>query len=145
MATKKKPARKQKPGTAKRAPSKLDGYYSGPMEWLSPMLEEAYMKLRPKEDAEAEAAAMAKPRRPRPVAKTAARKPVFRSVHHEGQANPFWPNYAHTLGRSTAQIPRAQSCRGSHPGCLARRNASRAGPKQLDTARPVRDGPRPDR
>jgi len=85
MATKKKPARKQKPGTAKRAPAKLDGYYSGPMEWLSPMLEEAYMKLRPKEDAEAEAAAMAKPRRPRPVAKTAARKPVFRSVHHEGQ------------------------------------------------------------
>ena len=74
MATKKKPARKQKPGTAKRAPAKLDGYYSGPMEWLSPMLEEAYMKLRPKEDAEAEAAAMAKPRRPRPVAKTAARE-----------------------------------------------------------------------
>src|SRR6266480_2614451 len=108
MATKKKPARKQKLGTAKRAPAKLDGYYSGPMEWLSPMLEEAYMKLRPKEDAEAEAAAMAKPRRPRPVAKTAARKPVFRSVHHEGQGESARPV-------RDGPWPDRQSCRNQRP------------------------------
>jgi hypothetical protein len=55
------------------------------MEWLSPMLEEAYMKLRPKADAEREADAAAKPRKPGRVGKTTAKKPVFRSVHLEGK------------------------------------------------------------
>src|SRR5438093_15011 len=84
MATKTRPARKLKPQAAKRIRAKLDGNYDGPIEWLSPMLEEAYMKLRPKEEAEAEGDGEAKPRKARP-AKTAAQKGVFRSVYHEGK------------------------------------------------------------
>ena len=148
MATKKKPARKQKPATAKRAPAKSDDYYSGPMEWLSPMLEEAYMKLRPKEDAEAEAEAdaMAKPRKRAPAAKTAARKPVFRSVHHEGKGESVLAELPRTHWEDhLRKFRERKSGRRSHPGCLARRDAGRAGPEQLDTARPLRHRPRPDR
>ena len=55
--------------------TKAKRHYSGPAEWLMPQLEEAYSKLQPKEQAEAEAAA--------PVA--AAPVSGFRSTIHDGR------------------------------------------------------------
>src|SRR5436305_15305574 len=85
MATKKKPARTKKRATARRAPAKPGDYDGGPMQWLSPMLEEAYMKLRPKAEAEAEAGTAAKRRKRAPLAKAGTKKAMFRSVHNEGK------------------------------------------------------------
>ena len=84
MATKKKPARKFKPRALKRTSVTLEGD-EGPMKWLSPMLEEAYMKLQPKKEAEAETAARAKAGKPKPAAKGRAKKAAFKSVHHAGK------------------------------------------------------------
>jgi hypothetical protein len=86
MAAKKVPARKIKSRTPKkasvtptpkRASVTLEDYPEGPIEWLSPMLEEAYMKLRPKEEAEAKPS--------KPASKSAAKKSSFESVHHPGE------------------------------------------------------------
>src|SRR5262245_34417642 len=83
MATKKKRVRRPKLRVPKRTPVPLD---EGPLEWLSPMLEETYMKLRPKEQAEAEAqsGAKAKPSKPKLAAKGTPKKVVFKSVHQVG-------------------------------------------------------------
>src|SRR5689334_18913886 len=72
--TSKKTSHKVSKKTTKRAPAskaKKSGvmpkrHYEGPAQWLIPMLEEAYTELRPKEEAEAEAA--------RPARKAAAKK-----------------------------------------------------------------------
>ena len=82
MAAKK---RKTKGGKTPRASAKAPRerrkrHYEGPLDWLSPMLEETYTKLRPKEEAEAEEAraAAAKPKRK-------AKPRAFISVHQEGK------------------------------------------------------------
>jgi hypothetical protein len=56
MATKK--ARRGKKAAARKAAPRKEPkskrHYEGPREWLFPMLEETYTRLRPKEEAEAE-------------------------------------------------------------------------------------------
>jgi hypothetical protein len=66
--------------TPKKARSeKRERHYEGPLEWLSPMLEEAYTKLQPKEDFDAAAARKA-PRK----AKKKGEPPAFASTHQAG-------------------------------------------------------------
>jgi hypothetical protein len=87
MALKTTSVRKPKSAALKRTRATFEDYYEGPMGWLSPMLEEAYMKLRPKEEAEAEArsADKAKPSRLTRAKKGVAKKIPFKSVHHPEQ------------------------------------------------------------
>src|ERR1051326_8347547 len=58
-------------------------HYSGPREWLLPMLEETYMRIRPKEEAEGQA----RERPPKPAAAAAAlvKAGKFASAYHEGE------------------------------------------------------------
>src|SRR5262245_34316306 len=83
MATKTKRVSRPKLRRAKKSPVILD---EGPLEWLSSMLEETYMKLRPKEDVEAEARSSAKdkPSKPKRAAKGAPKNVAFKSVHQKG-------------------------------------------------------------
>jgi hypothetical protein len=100
--------------------TKAKRHYSGPAAWLMPQLEEAYAKLQPKEQAEAEAAA------------SVAAAPVsgFRSTIHDGRDESvlagLGPNYwqeqfeayhRRRLEAHRAALPksaRTGSCR--HPG-----------------------------
>ena len=81
-------AKKSKPVKRAAKPAKLAAKSEkfkiereeGPLGWLSPMLEEAYMRLGPKGEAEARPA-----RRAFGKAKPGAKVSTFESVHHEGK------------------------------------------------------------
>jgi hypothetical protein len=72
---------KKKPSTKRRKTAKkAKRFYEGPAEWIMPMMEEAYMRLRPKGEVEV---------RPAPPAARKKRRGAkalgFMSVHQEGQ------------------------------------------------------------
>ena len=79
MATKKS-TKKLQPAKARKSTKKPERFYEGPAEWLLPMMEETYTRLRPKGEAEA------KPTRGAALkAKRGGKAAGFASVHQEGK------------------------------------------------------------
>jgi hypothetical protein len=81
-------ARKPKRTTAKSPtkPEELLDLSEGPLAWLTPMLEESYTKLRPREEAEAEEAEDAAPaarRTTKAELEDKTRRGPFKSVHRQ--------------------------------------------------------------
>ena len=68
------------PARSRKAARPSRRFHEGPAEWLLPMMEEAYTRLRPKGEAPAPAPRRG-PRKPR----GGVRAPAFRSLHQEGQ------------------------------------------------------------
>jgi hypothetical protein len=82
MAARKTQRGKALKSNAKARRNRQERYYEGPLEWLSPMLEETYTKLRPKEEAEAERPAL---RKATARAGGKAKPRAFTSVHQRGK------------------------------------------------------------
>src|SRR5262245_20227224 len=102
--------------TKSRTARWTERHHEGPAEWLMPMMEEAYSRLRPKDEPE-EA-----PRRgPARAAKRGVRLPAFRSVHRAGQGEEvlaplplsYWEDVLREYQRRKAAIAGPRPARSS--------------------------------
>ena len=141
-----------KKAAAGKKPSLTGGrHYEGPEEWLLPQMEEAYSRIRTKDEAEAEAAKPAKAPKKGKGAKGPA-KPFISSIH-EGKGESefallprtFWQDQFAEFHKRRVETSKKKPGRPRPGGPDRARDAGDPGAEQLDAARPLDRGARPDR